>query len=1121
MDGKDSSYFQPAASINGFLINNRGYLYKYLVSVEQTNTDVDWWAKITFPGYAQWEDWQAEASYNNQFGPITVKQTDFGGGMEIVSANQNGQHIKKVCYHSIYDSNGKCVFYIKLDPIISSGHYSPSTKTTLNIWSKVSCTVQLLDSEPSSSSPWVSTSNSRSFKGNPVLEGTLLANRNNVSNIGESSKKFANIYAYNLHGELDGNASSASSVAWSNITGKPSTFSPSSHTHDYLPLSGGTMTGNISWSTDSHGMYFYGGCGIEKWSGYGPSLVAESGTDFQISSKSDRSIRYTILHTGNWSSYCAAASHTHNYLPLSGGTITGSLLVNNGNKGTKAAITWNKSGNLGCLGFSGTTLVIGDVSGETINRFINILTDGKTGIGVNSPQYRLDVGGSFNATSIYLNGTSLGTAATHNHGDYALSGHTHDERYIRIFGLAEKDFNIPDSDEYASGVYYVHSNATQSNYPSSNRYGIIVNFNTNAGHLQFFATGDNIIKARSYWWTGGENFKGYTSWVDLIHSGNISSQSVSTATTASKLSTVSKTAWGQTYWTSGGVPTDISGAMTGVSSITSPAGSRVDIYTNDSENSVVIGQGGVPYFRLDTNHRIHIGDNVSSNDATEKLQVDGNILASSFIKSGGTSSQFLKANGSVDSNSYSLSSHNHDGTYLKLSGGTISGTVTFTSTDPIIFNQPGSGTYNKCAIFIKNGAFNLELPKETDSNSANIIPLYIKARGGQWAPIYAGGFYKGNSSDSYVLLGGGGHKAVSDFATSAHTHSYLLSSTLPENANMNSYTTTGVYGNTGTNACASFVNGPSGRPNGEMRLEVIGCNNSNAYLFQKYWARSGGSWELYLRSGYAGNWTSWIKALNTGNSSVSKSGETLTVTIGGTTQSITNTNTWRGITDSYSGTDTTISLSQKGANNLYNTLVNGYASSAGNSDKLQGYYAAFNKLFATSKSVTMTTTREFWYVKIVLSAYAQPYQMLISCSYNNEVDRGILEFSGMSSGYIYRNCNQNQGNIKAICMKTVCDPTESKWIFWVKFDKILDTSELHYSPSSQATCTVYLDNTNSAFDVTATTEEPTGLDWITTGASNSNIIVKNCSLYGSLVGNATSADSVPNLTNSEIDAIMV
>ena len=39
------------------------------------------------------------------------------------------------------------------------------------------------------------------------------------------------------------------------------------------------------------------------------------------------------------------------------------------------------------------------------------------------------------------------------------------------------------------------------------------------------------------------------------------------ANAAAKLSTVSKTAWGQTYWTSGGVPTNISGNMTDVGSI--------------------------------------------------------------------------------------------------------------------------------------------------------------------------------------------------------------------------------------------------------------------------------------------------------------------------------------------------------------------------------------------------------------------------------------------------------------------------------------------------------------------------------------------------------------------------
>jgi hypothetical protein len=34
---------------------------------------------------------------------------------------------------------------------------------------------------------------------------------------------------------------------------------------------------------------------------------------------------YKILDSNNWSSYCAAASHTHSYLPLSGGTLTGAV----------------------------------------------------------------------------------------------------------------------------------------------------------------------------------------------------------------------------------------------------------------------------------------------------------------------------------------------------------------------------------------------------------------------------------------------------------------------------------------------------------------------------------------------------------------------------------------------------------------------------------------------------------------------------------------------------------------------------------------------------------------------------------------------------------------------------
>lgn len=43
---------------------------------------------------------------------------------------------------------------------------------------------------------------------------------------------------------------SAGSVAWGNVSDKPSSFNPSSHTHPYLPLAGGTMTGTINFTTN-------------------------------------------------------------------------------------------------------------------------------------------------------------------------------------------------------------------------------------------------------------------------------------------------------------------------------------------------------------------------------------------------------------------------------------------------------------------------------------------------------------------------------------------------------------------------------------------------------------------------------------------------------------------------------------------------------------------------------------------------------------------------------------------------------------------------------------------------------------------------------------------------------
>ena len=84
-----------------------------------------------------------------------------------------------------------------------------------------------------------------------------------------------------------------------------------------------------------------------------------------------------------------------------------------------------------------------------------------------------------------------------------------------------------------------------------------------------------------------------------------------TATTASKLSIISKSAWGKTYWTSEGVPTDINGDMSSVGHITPNAhnarsigaydNSFLKVYTNyltsgaSANNLLLVGGSSASY----------------------------------------------------------------------------------------------------------------------------------------------------------------------------------------------------------------------------------------------------------------------------------------------------------------------------------------------------------------------------------------------------------------------------------------------------------------------------------------------------------------------------------------------
>ena len=170
-----------------------------------------------------------------------------------------------------------------------------------------------------------------------------------------------------------GYADSAGSVAWGNITGKPSTFAPSSHSHSYLPLSGGTLNNNSMHSTlslnatngsadawnkegnamlrfvsSNNAMVFSIGSPSNERTGFiqvghadannyanvtsalhlnklGGTVYINNNVAWHAGNDGSGSGLDADLLDGNHASAFATAGHTHNYLPLSGGTCTGNI----------------------------------------------------------------------------------------------------------------------------------------------------------------------------------------------------------------------------------------------------------------------------------------------------------------------------------------------------------------------------------------------------------------------------------------------------------------------------------------------------------------------------------------------------------------------------------------------------------------------------------------------------------------------------------------------------------------------------------------------------------------------------------------------------------------------------
>ncbi|MCW4076018.1 hypothetical protein [Segatella copri] len=195
------------------------------------------------------------------------------------------------------------------------------------------------------------------------------------------------------------------------------------------------------------------------------------------------------------------------------------------------------------------------------------------------------------------------------------------------------------------------------------------------------------------------------------------------------------------------------------------------------------------------------------------------------------------------------------------------------------------------------------------------------------------------------------HQSLNGYATQSWVKSqgYLTSHQDISILNManDRYYTENVYGINMRNSDIIGVNSIFTNDLSETPIEGILFSRSNGnydgiraangiLYFSKNVVRTTEKYDAEYEVYHKGNLTKLSQLTNDKNFVTgSVSGQTITINGVSTTWQ----NTWRGITDSYSGTSTGTSLSQKGANSLYNALHNGYASSAGNADTLDGYHA--------------------------------------------------------------------------------------------------------------------------------------------------------------------------------------
>ena len=150
-------------------------------------------------------------------------------------------------------------------------------------------------------------------------------------------------------------ASSKPSYSWSEITSKPSTFTPASHTHAYIPLSGGTITGSIirssggGWISARNNVAVRGtATGKDSWN---PVVGQATPNGYWTIGNLASNDNLAFSYTSNTNYNAGNNSATTVYLPVQEGTIITSATI--GSQSVKYATSAGSAGSVAWGNVSG------------------------------------------------------------------------------------------------------------------------------------------------------------------------------------------------------------------------------------------------------------------------------------------------------------------------------------------------------------------------------------------------------------------------------------------------------------------------------------------------------------------------------------------------------------------------------------------------------------------------------------------------------------------------------------------------------------------------------------------------------------------------------------------------